>query len=70
MAHGTPTMVSGIAAEQMQLRHGEGEMIDDDPADVARAVTALYTDGHLWAELSRRDGDNVRHLFSVEAVGD
>jgi hypothetical protein len=70
MAHGTRSMVSGIAAEQMQLRHGEGEMIDHDPADVARAVTAIHTDEHLWLEVSRLGGDSVRHLFSVKAVGD
>ena len=44
-------------------------MIADDPADFATAVTALYTDELLWAEVSRRGRENVRDHFSVEAVG-
>jgi glycosyltransferase involved in cell wall biosynthesis len=69
MAHGTPNVVSGIAAEGMHLVHGESAMIADDPADFAEAVTALYTDERLWAEVSRRGRENIRDHFSVEAVG-
>jgi GT2 family glycosyltransferase/glycosyltransferase involved in cell wall biosynthesis len=69
MAHGTPNVVSGIAAEGMHLVHGESAMIADDPADFATALTALYTDERLWAEVSRLGRENVRDHFSVEAVG-
>jgi GT2 family glycosyltransferase len=69
MAHGTPTVVSGIAAEGMHLFDRENAMIADDPGEFAKAVIALYTDERLWAHVSARGRENVRDHFSVEAVG-
>jgi glycosyltransferase involved in cell wall biosynthesis len=69
MAHGTPCVVTGIAAEGMHLVHGESAMIADDPVQFAEAVITLLTNEQVWEDVSRRGRENVREHFSIEAVG-
>ncbi len=48
MAYGVPAVVSNMAAEGMNLVHGEDILIADDPQDFAREILRLYEDKGLW----------------------
>ena len=64
MAYGVPAVVSNMAAEGMNLVHGEDILIADDPQDFAREILRLYEDKGLWESLSDAGRKNIENHFS------
>jgi len=64
MAYGVPAVVSTMAAEGMNLVHGEDILIADDPHDFAREILRLYEDKGLWESLSDAGRKNIENHFS------
>lgn len=53
MSAGLPVVCTTLAAEGMEIRHGEDVLLADDPSAFASAVLQLYQDCGLWQRLSR-----------------
>lgn len=66
LAHGTPSVVTPIAAEGTQLRHELEVMIAETAQEWADAVTRLYTEQVLWEKTSRAARDFARQHYSFE----
>jgi GT2 family glycosyltransferase len=64
MSYGVPMVVSTIAAEGMNLIHGEDILIADAPEDMAREILRLYDDEGLWQALSESGKRNIEQHFS------
>ena len=66
LAHGTPTVLSPIAAEGIGLRNGIEALIAETPTQWAIAVEALYNNPRLWEDISRAARDFARTAYSFE----
>ncbi|GEM_PF-603590 len=53
LAHGTPSVLTPIAAEGTPLRDGLEVMIAETPQEWADAVTLLYTEQDVWENMSK-----------------
>ncbi|MDD2725285.1 MAG: glycosyltransferase [Methylovulum sp.] len=53
LAHGTPSVLTPIAAEGTPLRHELEVMIAETAQEWADAVTVLYTDQTVWENMSK-----------------
>lgn len=49
---GLPVVATSIAAEGMNLRHGENILIADTPAAMADEILRIYSDDSLWLNIS------------------
>ncbi len=52
LAHGTPCVMTAVAAEGMGLQPGVNALVADDPAAFAAHINAVCTDAALWGRLS------------------
>ncbi|MGF7210508.1 GT2 family glycosyltransferase [Skermanella aerolata] len=64
LAHGTPCVLSPIAAEGTTLRHGSEAMIAESPEEWAESVAKLYSDAALWEKVSASAMDYARTFYS------
>lgn len=64
LAHGTPSVLTPIAAEGTPLRHGLEVMIAETAQEWADAVTQLYTEQTLWEKMSEAARDFARQHYS------
>lgn len=66
LAHGTPSVLTPIAAEGTPLRHGLEVMIAETAQEWADAVTRLYTEQALWEKMSAAACEFARQHYSFE----
>ena len=66
LAHGTPSVLSPIAAEGTGLRHGQETFVAETPDQWAAMITALYQDPQLWLEISIQAQAYARATYSFE----
>ncbi len=66
LAHGTPSVLTPIAAEGTPLRHGLEVMIAETAQEWADAVTRLYTEQSLWEQTSAAASEFARQHYSFE----
>ena len=64
LAHGVPSVMTGIAAEGIGLEHGREALIADPPAVFADAVLSLYSDEQRWATIQQNGYDFIARHFS------
>jgi O-antigen biosynthesis protein len=70
MANGLPVVITGIAAEGMELRDGDTALIADSPQEFACAVARLLRDEALHDRLSRNGRHAARTRWSEAVVGE
>jgi glycosyltransferase involved in cell wall biosynthesis len=68
MSYGVPVVVSSIAAEGMDIVHGQHAMIADTPDQFCQAVTKVYYNQNLWSRLSKNGHELITSHFSFEAA--
>jgi O-antigen biosynthesis protein len=68
MSYGLPVVATSIAAEGMQLHHGDNILVADDAETFSSTVLKLYDDEPLWLQLSDRGLDNICRYFSFDAA--
>jgi O-antigen biosynthesis protein len=68
MSYGLPVVATSIAAEGMQLNHGDNILVADDADTFSSTVLRLYDDEPLWLQLSDRGLDNICKYFSFDAA--
>ena len=66
LAHGTPSVISPVAAEGIGLRHGQETFVAETPEHWAALITALYQDPELWQAVSNQARDFARLTFSFQ----
>ena len=66
LAHGTPSVLSPIAAEGINLSHGSEALIAETPEEWATAVARLYLDDELWRNMSKAAQSVARTNYSFE----
>jgi GT2 family glycosyltransferase/glycosyltransferase involved in cell wall biosynthesis len=66
LAHGTPSVLTPIAAEGTPLRHNLEVMIAETAQEWADAVTLLYTDQTVWENMSKAARQFASHEYSFE----
>lgn len=66
LAHGTPSVLTPIAAEGTPLRHELEVMIAETAEEWADAVSRLYTDQALWENMSAAARNFARGFYSFE----
>ncbi|MGR8933321.1 MAG: glycosyltransferase [Gammaproteobacteria bacterium] len=66
LAHGTPSVLTPIAAEGTPLRHGLEVMIAETAEEWADAVSRLYTEQALWENMSSSAREFARNCYSFE----
>jgi O-antigen biosynthesis protein len=64
LAHGTPSVLSSIAAEGTPLRHELEVMIAETAQEWADAVTRLYTEQLFWEKISQTAQKFARSNYS------
>jgi glycosyltransferase involved in cell wall biosynthesis len=64
MACGLPVVATDVAAEGMDLHHGEELLVADSPQAFADAVLRLYDDESLWQRLATGGRRNIEKHFS------
>ncbi|MDD5273756.1 MAG: glycosyltransferase, partial [Methylovulum sp.] len=67
LAHGTPSVLSLIAAEGTPLRHGLEVMIAETAQEWADAVTELYTNQGAWEKTSLAAQEFADRHYSFES---
>ncbi|GJD60448.1 glycosyltransferase [Methylobacterium frigidaeris] len=67
LAHGTPCVLSPVAAEGIGLRHGYDCLIAETPADWVECVMRLYEDAELWSNISRRGRELIESSYSFKS---
>lgn len=68
LAHGLPTVATGIAVEGMHLVDGETVLTADTPEAMAAAIVRLYRDRALWEKLSAAGLAHVEAHYSLAAA--
>ncbi|MCU0754650.1 MAG: glycosyltransferase [Xanthomonadales bacterium] len=68
LAHGLPTVATGIAVEGMHLIDGETVLTADTPEALAAAILRLYRDRALWEKLSAAGLAHVEAHYSLAAA--
>ena len=66
LAHGTPSVLSPIAAEGTLLRSGLEVLIAETAQEWAEAINKLYTDETLWSQTSKAARDFAKQRYSFE----
>jgi O-antigen biosynthesis protein len=61
---GLPVVATSIAAEGMNLRHGENILIADTPAAMAEEILRIYSDDPLWLTISANGRKAFEARFS------
>jgi glycosyltransferase involved in cell wall biosynthesis len=69
-SYGVPVVATTIGVEGMSLTHERDVLIADAANDFAAAIVRLYTDGALWATISRGGRANVQRNFSPQAASE
>jgi GT2 family glycosyltransferase/glycosyltransferase involved in cell wall biosynthesis len=64
LAHGCPSVLTSVAAEGMDLLHGQHAIIADGPEAFADGVLRLYGDPRLWQALQSAGLELVRDRYS------
>jgi len=67
LSYGLPCVSSTIGVEGMDLRAGDGVLVEDDPAAFADAIIRLHQDALLWETCSQGGLDFVKRNYSFEA---
>lgn len=67
LAHGTPTILSPIAAEGLGIADGREALIASTPEEWATAIAALYQDRERWTAISAAARDYSARQFSFES---
>src|SRR6185437_247932 len=68
LAFGVPVVTTPTGAEGIGRGRGEGLLIADDAAGLARAILEAYGDQDLWERLSSAGRDTIARHFSLDAV--
>jgi GT2 family glycosyltransferase/glycosyltransferase involved in cell wall biosynthesis len=66
LSYGVPCVLSPLAAEGINLRHGQETMLAETPEEWAAAVAELYRDHALWQKISENALDYARNHHSFE----
>jgi len=66
ISHGTPCVLSPVAAEGTGLADGVDCLIANSPFEWADRVARLYTDNALWERISANALDLARTRYSFE----
>jgi GT2 family glycosyltransferase/glycosyltransferase involved in cell wall biosynthesis len=66
LSYGVPCVLSPVAAEGINLRHGREAMIAETPEQWAEAVAQLYLDHVLWQKVSEHALEFARTFHSFE----
>jgi FkbM family methyltransferase len=66
LAHGTPAVLSPIAAEGIGLRPGVDAVIAETPLQWVDAIRALYTDPAAWQAMSEQARTFASETYSFE----
>lgn len=53
LSNGLPCVISSVAAEGMELKHGVNVLIGDNPQEFAANVLRLHGDSALWDDISK-----------------
>jgi len=69
LSFGVPVVASTIAAEGMNLQHGEDVLVADTPEAMAGQILRLYNDAELWQRLSSRGYRTFCNHFSLASGG-
>ena len=69
LSHGVPCIATTIAAEGMNLIHGDNILVCDKATDMAESVVQLYQNPDLWNSLSENGIKFVNDNYSRE-LGD
>jgi GT2 family glycosyltransferase/glycosyltransferase involved in cell wall biosynthesis len=66
LSYGVPCVATSVAAEGMNLVHGENVLISATPGEFAQNLVKLYQDRATWESLSDQGLDYVRQHYSLE----
>jgi GT2 family glycosyltransferase/glycosyltransferase involved in cell wall biosynthesis len=66
LAAGTPTVMSSVAAEGIEISNGIEAIVARDPQEWVDAIKRLYRDENAWLEMSANAQRFVRTNFSFE----
>jgi O-antigen biosynthesis protein len=66
LAHGIPTVLTGVAAEGIGLRDGQDCLIAETPEEWAKAIRRLMESDMLWQSMSHSARSYVTQRFSFE----
>jgi glycosyltransferase involved in cell wall biosynthesis len=66
LSYGVPCVLSELAAEGFQLRHGMEALIARTPDEWVEAVATLYRDHARWQQISGQAVQFVREHHSFE----
>jgi len=67
MSNGVPTVATSLAVEGMELTNGENILIDDDHAEIVRAIHKLNYDKNYWIQISQNGLDYARDNWGASA---
>ena len=68
LSMGTPTVLTEIAAEGMNLENGKHSLIANHPKDFAEAIIRLMTDDSLWTSIEQMGRRHVEENFGVSTL--
>lgn len=68
MAHGVPVVGTSIAAEGIDLKHGENFMLADNPQAFADQILRLNGDREIWQRLSENGLQFIQREYSSAAT--
>lgn len=68
MSCGLPVVTTSIGAEGLEAIDGEDILIADSPADFTQKVILLYSNEHLWHQLSENSMKNIEKYHSYDAA--
>lgn len=68
LSHGTPCVISSLAAEGMPITNGTEALVVDDPAAFAKAILDVYGDEALWTRLSDGGLTMVNRHYGLETI--
>ena len=69
MSYGLPVVTTSIGAEGMYLKNRINSIIEDEPADFARAICDVYVTESIWNDISKH---SLMHMekFSSKVVSE
>ena len=68
LAYGVPVVSTPTGAEGIGLRHGNGLVVAEDAAGLARSILGVHRDPTLWARLSANGRQTVARQYSPASV--
>ncbi|MBP7779914.1 MAG: glycosyltransferase [Burkholderiaceae bacterium] len=66
LAHGVPTVLSGVAAEGIPVGDGIEAAVANKPAEWAQRIKLLYTDNFAWEKMSAHAQAYARRHYGFE----